>query len=363
MPPTFDPTNVNLNTASLADVVCYIYGSGNDYNGELGARISSVFVVLITSTVVTFFPVVAKRVEALKIPTWAYLIARYFGSGVILATAFVHLIDPAYYEIGSNTCVGVTGNWVSYSWPPALVLLAIVVVFMLDFGAALYVENKYGVTRAGHTSRPVEILSNSSGRRCDEEAATATNRSMSGPQAKDEADFSDDGSAIDMEKGYRQAISAFLILEFGVLFHSVIIGLTLGAVGSEFNILYVVIIFHQAFEGLGIGARMSAIPFPPSKHWLPWVLCSAYGLTTPISIAIGLAVRQSLNLNSFNANILQGVMDAFSGGILVYTALVELIAHDFIFDPNRTRNKIELTIMIVSFFMGIGLMSLLGKWI
>jgi zinc transporter 1/2/3 len=76
-------------------VICYIYGAGNDYNGKLGARISSVFVVLITSTVVTFFPVVAKRVEALKIPNWAYIIARYFGSGVILATAFVHLLDPS----------------------------------------------------------------------------------------------------------------------------------------------------------------------------------------------------------------------------------------------------------------------------
>lgn len=107
MSSSFDPTNVNLNTASFQDVVCYIYVQGNDYNGNLPACISSVFVILITSTVVTFFPVVARRVQRLHIPNLAYIIARYFGSGVILATAFVHLLDPAYYEIGQNTCVGV----------------------------------------------------------------------------------------------------------------------------------------------------------------------------------------------------------------------------------------------------------------
>lgn len=360
--PNFDPTNVNLNTASLQDVVCYIYGAGNDYNGNLGARISSVFVVLITSTVVTFFPVVAKRVQSLRIPNLAYIIARYFGSGVILATAFVHLLDPAYYEIGQNTCVGVTGNWYQYSWPPAFALAAIAVTFLLDFGATLYVEDKYGISRHGNS--PVFV------RQGDERVLAPENRKNSSIHGQPQHAEPDCGSlqvhdeeAVEDEKSFKQQIAAFLILEFGVLFHSVIIGLTLGVVGSEFTVLYIVIIFHQAFEGLGIGARMSAIPFPPNRNWLPWLLCAAYGLTTPISIAIGLAVRTSINLNSFNANIIQGVMDASSGGVLIYTAMVELLAHDFIFNESRTKDRKELAIMVICFFAGCGIMSLLGKWI
>ncbi|KAJ6115242.1 hypothetical protein N7486_001020 [Penicillium sp. IBT 16267x] len=362
---TFDPTNVNLNTASLEDVVCYIYGAGNDYNGNLGARISSVFVVLITSTVVTFFPVVARRVKALHIPNLVYIIARYFGSGVILATAFVHLLDPAYYEIGQNTCVGVTGNWYQYSWPPAFALAAIAVTFLLDFGAKLYVEGKYGIVSQGHSSPyvhqgEVQVLS-SNGKEMSSSQDQSQKESLpTSVQVRDEEALEE---ALEEEKSYQQQIAAFLILEFGVLFHSVIIGLTLGVVGSEFSVLYVVIIFHQAFEGLGIGARMSAIPFPPNRSWLPWVLCAAYGLTTPVSIAIGLGVRTKMNLNSFNSNIIQGVMDASSGGVLIYTAMVELLAHDFIFNPNRTKDRKELTIMLVSFFSGCGIMSLLGKWI
>jgi len=96
----FDPTSVNLDTADAAEIICYLSASGNDYNGQLGARISALFVILIVSTCVTFFPVVAKRVKWLKIPLYVYLFARYFGAGVIVATAFVHLLDPAYGEIG-----------------------------------------------------------------------------------------------------------------------------------------------------------------------------------------------------------------------------------------------------------------------
>lgn len=57
------------------------------------------------------------------------------------------------------------------------------------------------------------------------------------------------------ERSFRQQIAAFLILEFGVIFHSVIIGLNLGTAGSEFSTLYPVLVFHQSFEGLGIGGE------------------------------------------------------------------------------------------------------------
>ena len=92
------------------------------------------------------------------------------------------------------------------------------------------------------------------------------------------------------------------MLEFGVIFHSVIIGLTLGTAGAEFSTLYPVIIFHQAFEGMGVGARLSAIPFPRKLRWAPWALCGAYGLTTPVAIAIALGIRTTYNGSSFTAN-------------------------------------------------------------
>lgn len=106
---------------------------------------------------------------------------------------------------------------------------------------------------------------------------------------------------------------------------------------------------------------MSAIPWPRGS-WLPWILCLAYGLTTPVSIAIGLGVRTTYNPGSFTANVVSGVLDSISAGILIYTGLVELLARDFLFDPLRTRDNRRLLFMVGSVLLGAGIMALLGKW-
>jgi len=44
---------------------------------------------MIASSAATFFPVLAARVRWLRVPIYVYLFARYFGSGVIIATGFI----------------------------------------------------------------------------------------------------------------------------------------------------------------------------------------------------------------------------------------------------------------------------------
>lgn len=107
---------------------------------------------------------------------------------------------------------------------------------------------------------------------------------------------------------------------------------------------------------------MSAIPFPARVRWLPWVLCAAYGLVTPIAIAIGLGLRTTYNSGSFTANVISGVLDSISAGILIYTGLVELLARDFLFNPELTRKGGRLIFMVVCVFIGVVVMALLGKW-
>lgn len=101
--PDFNASNVDLTTADPVQVICALNSSENDYNGNLGARVSALFVILIVSTFATFFPVLCQRVPRLRIPLAVYLFARYFGAGVIVTTAFIHLLDPAYAEIGPQT--------------------------------------------------------------------------------------------------------------------------------------------------------------------------------------------------------------------------------------------------------------------
>jgi zinc transporter 1/2/3 len=72
----FNASNVDLKTADPRDVICVLQISQNDYNGQLGARISALFVIMIVSSCATFFPVVARRVPRLRIPLYVYLFAR-----------------------------------------------------------------------------------------------------------------------------------------------------------------------------------------------------------------------------------------------------------------------------------------------
>lgn len=310
------------------------------------------------------------------------------------------MLDPAYGEIGPNTCVGMTGSWANYSWPPAIVLLSVMSIFMMDFAAEQYVDRKYGFAhgpsiedvvtdqpgtdiKGGHARHSLTHNQMHSGDQDSQlfDNITAAQEHASVQDLKDESpasiSFSNEKdiekdvekvtvsselAALIEERSFRQQISAFLILEFGVIFHSVIIGLNLGTAGEEFTTLYPVLVFHQSFEGLGIGARMSAIPFPKRFAWLPWVLCAGYGLTTPIAIAIGLGLRTTYNSGSFTASVVSGILDSISAGILIYTGLVELLARDFLFNPELTHDKKRLTFMICCVLLGTGVMALLGKW-
>jgi solute carrier family 39 (zinc transporter), member 1/2/3 len=62
------------------------------------------------------------------------------------------------------------------------------------------------------------------------------------------------------------------------------------------------------------------------------------------------------------ANIVSGVLDSISAGILLYTGFVELLARDFLFNPERTKDDRQLAFMVGSVLLGAGVMALLGKW-
>ena len=162
---------------------------------------------------------------------------------------------------------------------------------------------------------------------------------------------------------FPQQLSTFSILEFGVLFHSAIIGLNLGTNSSSgLATLLVALIFHQTFEGLGVGARLADINFPKRWNWLKWLFCALYGSITSIAIAVGLGVRHTYDPESFTANIVSGVLDSASCGILIYTGLVELLAKDFIFNQEKKTNK-KLVSIVVFVLSGVLLMALLAKWV
>ena len=105
------------------------------------------------------------------------------------------------------------------------------------------------------------------------------------PTPKQEVDVEQRSASADSmpkltpEQQHKKDILQCMLLEMGILFHSIFIGMALSiSVGREFVILLVAIAFHQAFEGLALGARIAAIDWP-KKAVQPWLMCLAYGCT------------------------------------------------------------------------------------
>jgi zinc transporter ZupT len=108
---------------------------------------------------------------------------------------------------------------------------------------------------------------------------------------------------------FRKMSLNITLLEGGILFHSVFVGMTVSITINGFVILLVAIMFHQMFEGLGLGSRIAAVPYPRGS-FRPWLLVLAFGTTAPIGQAIGLAVRDSYDPNSAFGLIIVGVFNA-----------------------------------------------------
>ena len=50
-----------------------------------------------------------------------------------------------------------------------------------------------------------------------------------------------------------------------------------------------------------------------------------YSVTTPIGVAIGVAIHSTYNENASSSLIINGVLDSVSAGILIYDVLVNIL--------------------------------------
>ncbi|GME79498.1 unnamed protein product [Ambrosiozyma monospora] len=351
----------------------------SDYKDiHMGARISSVFVILITSMFGAFFPLMSSTYSFLKLPEWCFFLAKYFGSGVIIATAFIHLLQPANESL-SDDCLG--GVYAEYPMAFGICLIFVFVMFFSELLAQRRIDARKATLAAsvgvglapngpvggehvhvhsmfGEDDVFVDRAKKNNGVKTNELTQSSSNNDSVNREF-DQESLNDKKTA----KFLGDLFSVF-VLEFGILFHSVFIGLSLACAGDEFITLYIVLVFHQTFEGLGLGTRIALVDWPKSKKWTPWLLCLGYGLTTPLAIAIGLGVRESYLPGSRTSLIVNGVFDSISAGILIYTGMIELMANEFLYN-DEFKGDAGFVKMLWAFgvmTLGAGIMALLGKW-
>ncbi|KAF7102698.1 hypothetical protein CFC21_103789 [Triticum aestivum] len=194
------------------------------------------------------------------------------------------------------------------------------------------------------------------------------------------------------------------ILEMGIVSHSVIIGLSLGVSQSPCTIkpLVAALSFHQFFEGFALGGCISEVNihfiFAPlhfcsmvnssslevSTH-VPFMLIASiqhtlyeqmqaqfknfsallmaffFAITTPAGITVGAGIASFYNANSPRALVVEGILDSMSSGILIYMALVDLIAADFLSRRMSCNPRLQVC-SYVALFVGAIAMSSLAIW-
>jgi zinc transporter 1/2/3 len=154
-----------------------------------------------------------------------------------------------------------------------------------------------------------------------------------------------------------------LLLEAGILFHSIFIGMAVSvATGPPFVVFLIAIAFHQTFEGMALGSRIAAIHFP--KHSIrPWLMVLAYGTTTPLGQAIGLLVHNMYDPRSQTGLLMVGFMNAISSGLLLFAGLVQLLAEDFLTEKSyKTLKGRSRTQAFAAVVAGAGLMAFVGAF-
>ncbi|KAI1115639.1 zip family zinc transporter [Nemania sp. NC0429] len=161
----------------------------------------------------------------------------------------------------------------------------------------------------------------------------------------------------------RKRMLQCMLLEAGILFHSIFIGMAVSvATGPPFVVFLIAIAFHQTFEGLALGARIAALQFPRSSI-RPWLMVLAYGITTPLGQAIGLGVHTLYDPKSQTGLLMVGFMNAVSSGLLLFAGLVQLLAEDFLTEKSyKTLKGKKRRNAGLAVFAGATLMALVGAF-
>jgi zinc transporter 1/2/3 len=383
-----------------------------------------------------------KRFPSIPVPHQFLFLSRHFGTGVLIATAFVHLL-PTAFESLTDPCLPYFWNK-GYSAMPGLIAMTSVFVVVgvemvfaskgaghvhsTDYESLRHDDHsapqrakpkrRHSYGRYSHGGRPngntpgivLHDIGSSDNLMTGRSPAMASPMSPAVSQhnrrtSRDLGDDEDDSDldirpeelgpqdADDMEDESlllpssrtpahnasnvtqeeedpakteaqnQKLLLQCLLLEAGILFHSIFIGMAVSvATGTSFVVLLVAISFHQTFEGFALGSRISAIRFPAGSM-KPWLMALAYGTTTPIGQAIGLAIHTLYDPASQTGLLTVGFMNAVSSGLLLFAGLVELLAEDFLSDESyvtlQGKRRLQACASVVG---GAALMALVGAW-
>ena len=307
------------------------FESLGSYN--LNMHIAAVFIVFSVSGFGIFISLFLASLQSKNSLSSLLQLLKMFGIGVIAGTVWIHLLPEAFSQF-SSPCL--TGFWTIYGSTNAG-------IFALLGAFFVHVIELICGGHSHHEDQGFDLLE------------------QKGFNQFSIHDFNDikqsDQSAFHMVSTQVQAV----ILEFGILLHSFVIGLTLGVTpDSEFSSLLIAVCFHQMFEGIALGVLVANARL---KQFTKMFLGALYTLTTPLGISIGIGVRDSFNSNSLSAIVIIGVLNSLSAGILMYNTYCELVSQEV--NHNKSFSGYSngfKTICLLFMYSGAVCMGILALW-
>lgn len=305
-----------------------------DRDYDIPLRIGLLFVILVTSAIGSFGPIVLTSFFKFKLDGVIITILKQFGTGIIISTAFVHLMTHADLMWG-NSCITLGYE----STATSITMAGIFLTFLIE-----YLGNRLIGWRSQKSSKRLI------GRGNPEKANDITEETISPASTHNH-----DGPVLVNDE------FSCVVMEAGIVFHSILLGITLVVAGDSYFItLFIVIMFHQMFEGIALSTRI--VELPNTKLLKKLLMAGVYALVTPVGMAIGIGTLNKFNGNDPSTIIALGTLDSFSAGILIWTGLIEMWAHDWIFGNLATASFLKTSIALVSLIAGFIVMSVLGKW-
>ena len=302
-----------------------------DYN--VPVRIGTLFAVLATSSIGVFLPLFLKKVMNTTLDGTIVMFFKQFGTGVIISTALVHLTTHAQLMF-ANDCL--TLHYESTS--TAITMAGLFLGFLSE-----YITTRILVAR-----------------RRKLEAATGSRSSEEEDKDSDIKQLVHSHATPVLTDDSQDKISV-MMLEAGIIFHSVLVGLTTVVAGDSYYItLFIVILFHQAFEGVALGSRIAELR--TVSVWIKILMGLGFAITTPLGMAIGIGTLNYFNGNDPSTVIAIGTLDALSAGVLLWVGIIEMLAHDWLYGPLAEAGIVKIATALIGLVGGMVLMSFLGKW-
>ncbi|KAG6605404.1 Zinc transporter 6, chloroplastic, partial [Cucurbita argyrosperma subsp. sororia] len=314
----------------------------------------SIFLIFFTSVIGVSLPVLLTRFFHGK-PLYdkAILIIKCFAAGVILSTSLVHVLPDAFDAL-SDCQVASQHPWRDFPFCGLVTMIGALLALLVDVTATSHVEHSH--------YNPVETEEKP---RTDSAGDIGLLVSV---DSKSEIGNLGGGSCHRRREGEEELVKlkqklVSQVLEIGIIFHSVIIGVTMGMSQNQCTIkpLVAALSFHQIFEGMGLGGCIAQAGF---SFTTTSYMCFMFSVTTPMGIVLGMVLFSITGYDdsSPKALIMEGLLGSFSSGILIYMALVDLIAVDFFHNKMMSSNQGLKRGCFVALLLGSASMSVLALW-